>query len=76
MSSARTLLCEHNRKTTIRGGVLRSREYEDGAWDLSIAINDRKAIKSATTLAGNSAGKFGVFGAALLATGCGPSIAV
>ena len=33
--------------------------------------NDRKAIKSAATMAGNSAGKFGEFCAALLATGCG-----
>jgi len=31
--------------------VLRPREYEDRAWDLSIAINDRKAIKSAATIA-------------------------
>jgi hypothetical protein len=52
--------------------VLRPREYEDGAWVLSIAINDRKAIKSVATMVGNPAGKFGVFCAALLATGCSP----
>jgi hypothetical protein len=70
MSLARTLLCERTEERRYAGECSGPVSTRRGLGSLN-RNNDRKAIKSAATMAGNSAGKFGEFCAALLATGCG-----